>query len=54
MRRGGLVREEGGEERTEDTVKILRMMDIRKIGAVKDDEINRRMGYVKGGHTPGE
>ena len=43
VRRGGLVKEEGGEERTEDAVKILRRMDIRGNGTVEDDEENRRM-----------
>ena len=43
MRRGGLVREVGGEERTEDAVKMLRRMDIRRTCAVEDDEENRRM-----------
>ena len=51
MRRRGLVREEGGEERTEDAVK---RMDIRRNGTVEDDEENRRMRYVMGGHTPRE
>ena len=38
-----MVREEGGEERTEDAVKMLRRMDIRRTSAVEDDEENRRM-----------
>ena len=43
MRRGGLVREVGGEERTEDAVKMMRIMTIRRNCAVNDDEKNRRM-----------